>query len=227
MIIKNKVHTLWCEKYRPQILDEFVGNADIKAKVSSYINDNDVPHLLFAGRAGTGKCLDYEAYTTSFMENREVINDLLGQNPTRQKELVKLIKDVMEKRVKEQMESNKKYAEVKEGKIIIAKLDIGKTRLFAEFPLRGKSVGILHDYLKEKYKRPVITIGYGSDFMNFRCSKEIERFDVNEILALIKKKLPYAQVDGGGHAKAGSINFVEKAFDDAIKMVDGYLGGFR
>ena len=47
--------TLWAERYRPETLDEFIGNADIKEKVQSYITQKDIPHLLFFGKAGTGK----------------------------------------------------------------------------------------------------------------------------------------------------------------------------
>ena len=48
-------NTLWCERYRPTTMDEFVGNEHIKDKVNSLINDQDIPHLMFAGKAGTGK----------------------------------------------------------------------------------------------------------------------------------------------------------------------------
>ena len=48
-------NTLWCERYRPSTMDEFVGNEHIKDKVSSLIHDQDIPHLMFAGKAGTGK----------------------------------------------------------------------------------------------------------------------------------------------------------------------------
>ena len=50
--IKN---SLWIEKHRPDSLDGFVGNNHIVEKVKNYIKNNDVPHLLFFGKAGTGK----------------------------------------------------------------------------------------------------------------------------------------------------------------------------
>jgi len=50
-----KEHTLWVEKYRPDKLENYVGNEHLKAKVSVYLKTNDVPHLLLYGRAGTGK----------------------------------------------------------------------------------------------------------------------------------------------------------------------------
>src|SRR5210317_166662 len=48
-------NSLWCEKYRPTNLDEYVGNDHLKEKVADYLQSGDVPHLLFFGKAGTGK----------------------------------------------------------------------------------------------------------------------------------------------------------------------------
>jgi len=50
--IKN---TLWVEKYRPSSLDTYIGNEHLKSKVEVYLESGDLPHLLFYGRAGTGK----------------------------------------------------------------------------------------------------------------------------------------------------------------------------
>lgn len=51
----KKNNSLWCEKYRPQNLDEYVGNDHLKEKIQSYLETGDIPHLLFFGKAGTGK----------------------------------------------------------------------------------------------------------------------------------------------------------------------------
>ena len=48
-------NSLWVEKYRPSQLKDYVGNEHLKLKVSDYLESGDVPHLLFFGRAGTGK----------------------------------------------------------------------------------------------------------------------------------------------------------------------------
>ena len=48
-------NSLWVEKYRPRVLTEYVGNEHLKQKVSDYLQSGDVPHLLFFGKAGTGK----------------------------------------------------------------------------------------------------------------------------------------------------------------------------
>lgn len=48
-------NSLWVERYRPSRLDDYIGNEFLKERVSNFLEDNDIPHLLFHGRAGTGK----------------------------------------------------------------------------------------------------------------------------------------------------------------------------
>ena len=50
-----KQHTLWIEKYRSQTLEQYIGNDAIKTRIADCIANNDIPHLIFAGSAGTGK----------------------------------------------------------------------------------------------------------------------------------------------------------------------------
>ena len=51
----NDSNTLWVEKYRPYSLDTYIGNEHLKSKVTMYLQNNDLPHLLLYGKAGTGK----------------------------------------------------------------------------------------------------------------------------------------------------------------------------
>ena len=46
---------LWVEKYRPQKLEDYVGNEVIKNKIADYIKESSIQNLLFYGVAGTGK----------------------------------------------------------------------------------------------------------------------------------------------------------------------------
>jgi Holliday junction resolvasome RuvABC ATP-dependent DNA helicase subunit len=50
---------LFVEKYRPTGFQTYVGNETIKSKLQSFIEQDEIPHLLFHGKAGTGKCLDF------------------------------------------------------------------------------------------------------------------------------------------------------------------------
>jgi DNA polymerase III delta prime subunit len=51
----KKLHTLWIEKYRSQTLDQYVCSQEFKSRLQSIIERNDIPHLILAGSAGTGK----------------------------------------------------------------------------------------------------------------------------------------------------------------------------
>ena len=52
---KTNKHTIWIEKYRPDTLQGYIGNETLIAKLKQYIEEQDIPHLLFYGTAGTGK----------------------------------------------------------------------------------------------------------------------------------------------------------------------------
>jgi DNA polymerase III delta prime subunit len=51
----KKEHTLLVEKYRPDTLEGFMCKEETKIKFEEYIKNQDIPHLLFAGRPGSGK----------------------------------------------------------------------------------------------------------------------------------------------------------------------------
>ncbi|MFQ6013562.1 MAG: replication factor C small subunit, partial [Thermoplasmata archaeon] len=46
---------VWVEKYRPRGLGEVVNQVDIVSRLQAYVKTGSLPHLLFAGPAGTGK----------------------------------------------------------------------------------------------------------------------------------------------------------------------------
>ncbi len=47
---------VWFDKYRPSTLDGYVfKNEDLKNQINGWIRDQNIPHLLFSGPAGTGK----------------------------------------------------------------------------------------------------------------------------------------------------------------------------
>jgi len=49
------MENIWIEKYRPKTLSEVVGQDEIIERLQAYAKTKNVPHLLFAGPAGTGK----------------------------------------------------------------------------------------------------------------------------------------------------------------------------
>lgn len=48
-------HSIWTEKYRPDSLEGYVCSEALRVKLQEYIQKQDIPHLLFYGKAGTGK----------------------------------------------------------------------------------------------------------------------------------------------------------------------------
>ncbi|MBI5803341.1 replication factor C small subunit [Candidatus Pacearchaeota archaeon] len=61
---------IWTEKYRPVSFLEVVGQEEIVKRVKALTNSMNIPHMLFAGPAGTGKS------TLAFI----VVRDLYGEN---------------------------------------------------------------------------------------------------------------------------------------------------
>lgn len=53
--MSEKINTLFAEKYRPQTLDDFVGNEKLISKFRSYEKEKDIPHILLVGGPGVGK----------------------------------------------------------------------------------------------------------------------------------------------------------------------------
>lgn len=83
---------VWTEKYRPKKFEEVVGQEEVIKRVKSLTNSNNIPHLLFAGPAGTGKStlaliIVRSLFGTSWRENYLELNasDERGIDVVRQK----------------------------------------------------------------------------------------------------------------------------------------------
>jgi DNA polymerase III delta prime subunit len=48
-------NTLWVEKYRPQTVEDCILPVELKKAFKQFLSNNDIPHMLFTGRAGIGK----------------------------------------------------------------------------------------------------------------------------------------------------------------------------
>ena len=84
--------SIWTEKYRPKIFEEVVGQDEILKKVKNLTNSMNIPHLLFAGPAGTGKStvaliIVRELFGSNWRENYLELNasDERGIDVVRQK----------------------------------------------------------------------------------------------------------------------------------------------
>jgi replication factor C small subunit len=47
--------SIWTEKYRPKVFEELKGHQAIVSKLKAFVEQKNLPHLMFAGPAGVGK----------------------------------------------------------------------------------------------------------------------------------------------------------------------------
>ena len=64
----------WVEKYRPRVLDDVVNQEGIIKRLKQFVKDKSMPHLIFAGPAGTGKTTSALAMVRELFGNRKAIN---------------------------------------------------------------------------------------------------------------------------------------------------------
>lgn len=64
----------WVEKYRPQILDEVVGQDHIIQRLKRYVKEGSLPNLMFTGPAGVGKT------TTALALGKSILGEYWRQN---------------------------------------------------------------------------------------------------------------------------------------------------
>ncbi len=83
---------IWTEKFRPKTFSDIVGQNEIIKRVGSLTNSLNIPHLLFAGPAGTGKStlaliVVKELFKNNWKENYLELNasDERGINVVREK----------------------------------------------------------------------------------------------------------------------------------------------
>lgn len=53
---------IWVEKYRPQTLDEIIGHEEVVKRMRDFLDDESIPHVLFAGKQGIGKTAIVQAF---------------------------------------------------------------------------------------------------------------------------------------------------------------------
>ncbi len=77
----NKKHSLYTELYRPQSLDSFIGDEQLKAQFARAIAENDIQNYIFTGAPGVGKttlakilikCMDCESLIINMSDERGI-----------------------------------------------------------------------------------------------------------------------------------------------------------
>ena len=67
-------NAMWTEKYRPSDFSEIKGQKEIVKRVKAFVEQQNLPHLLFAGPAGVGKT------SLSLVIAKKLFSDLWRQN---------------------------------------------------------------------------------------------------------------------------------------------------
>lgn len=75
----NNELVVWAEKYRPQTLNEVINQKHAIDRIKAFVKDKNIPHMLFAGRAGVGKtatglAIAHELYGKAWRGNALELN---------------------------------------------------------------------------------------------------------------------------------------------------------
>lgn len=76
----GKFDSLWIEKYRPAVLDDLVLTDDNRDIINKFVEDKDVPQLLFIGSAGIGKTSLAKIITNSILECQHLYINASDEN---------------------------------------------------------------------------------------------------------------------------------------------------
>jgi len=149
-----------------------------------------------------GVVIDFIAYNLRFDAGKGLYEQVFSN-----KEFVKTISEEVRNGVETQLQSTMPYLRTQEIEgVIFSSIDIEKYTVRFKYPAPGKVVGMIHDIVSAEKEMPHITIGYLSDMIIVRATKPV--LPIEKIIKRLKKDLPAANVNGGGHECAGSIKFV-------------------
>ncbi|MBD3192690.1 MAG: hypothetical protein GF308_18775 [Candidatus Heimdallarchaeota archaeon] len=160
-----------------------------------------------------GEAVDYEAYFLRFSDGKNIIDNIYGFENLNSKEHHELV-EFLSKEAREAIEDQLKICmnhlqrEELENGSLLCMIDVEQFARKFQFPAPGKTTGAIHDKIcEENPEKPVITLGIGPDFVVLRSKGILINFP--KIIKAIKKKLPGAGAEGGGHEVVGSVKFVE------------------
>lgn len=168
--------------------------------------------------------IEYVSTRLRFMEAREYIEVVFGEPREQQKKLVELMAPFIKELDKKGLTIAKENAKIQEIKnktiqsIMIEETFPG----FGFFPKPGRTIGLVHDSLKNKGKEKLISVGIMNTAMTFRATDQAD-FSIHELIKFLNQKLPEAFVEGGGHKNAGSINFIPKYKDKILELFKEFL----
>lgn len=165
------------------------------------------------------KSLDYETFSFGYADTKKLLEDFFGKDKEKQKKIINMLYDEVEMRRAKTLSTALRYSHVsrtpKQNIVIIPMAQITQR---GDYPTAGKVVGITHDYYAKKEKKPTVSLGFSDSMITLRATPDTN-IDVNKIIKSARMKFLHAQVEGGGHAKAGSIRFIPAASEEMKNFV--------
>ncbi len=170
--------------------------------------------------------VDFQSHFVRFMEARGLMNIILDEDINEHRPFIEHIYAEIEKRHEKAILAAKHYMFKEEvnGHMLVS-LDADKLTSRAEYPTIGRVVSLIHGTLEnENPNAAIVSMGLGPDFVTFRMT-DAAQFDVNKLIAELQEKVPYGNVDGGGHEHAGTLKFLAAAKDDVHRILFARLRG--
>lgn len=161
-----------------------------------------------------GTAIDFTAYNLRYDAGKGVFEELF-ERPA----FVEIIDAEVKKGVETQLQSTMPYLRTQDiDGIIFSSIDLEKYTMRFTYPNPGKVIGLLHDKVAfEHEEMPVISLGVLPEMVIVRATKPI--LPVAKIIKTLRKALPHANVDGGGHECAGAIKFVSAHQADVLENI--------
>jgi len=195
-------------------------------------NDLMEKYLAIAGREGYDKellkdislVIEFVSTKVRFMEAREYVEVLFGEPRDKQKKLVELMAPYIRELDRKGLAIGKVAAEVEVlGNVTLQTIDIDKSFPgFGFFPKPGRATGLLHDSLKNEGVIRLVSAGVMATAVTFRATDE-SGFSTHELIVELRKELPNAFVEGGGHKNAGTINFIPRKKAEVLGIVRDFI----
>jgi RecJ-like exonuclease len=194
-------------------LDQYFALAQQKDYTESLLND-------------IALAVDYQAYFLKFSPGRLLLTDLLGIKGIDERQLafVELLASEARSHLETQLKISLEYSQedTLPNGLKLAILDVEKYASRFDYPPPGKITGSLFDHLSSQSpKLPLVTIGLGPDFAIFRSQQC--KLDFPKLVKKLAKKLPHANIEGGGHEVVGSLKFITGARDEFTELLKEQL----
>ncbi|MCK5142003.1 MAG: phosphoesterase, partial [Candidatus Heimdallarchaeota archaeon] len=159
-----------------------------------------------------GLAIDFEVYQLRFSEGYNTMKILFGieTNQEWHSRMYNLIgneaKKLLETSVKDSLPHCKKKV-LANGTLLVT-IDVELYAHRFTFPNPGKLTGLIFDHFCSKNEdKAVVTLGEGPDFLILRSKGLLINFP--NVVKLMRKEIPEAGVEGGGHEVVGSLKFYE------------------